>query len=147
VEAYFSNFAYAYLASTLFQVLPLLAKAKFTKIISTIFSNSKIRDSCKFVLFIALFNSIYKAVLCATRRIFKDDRKCAPIAGLLSGTALMLDVKARRQFLGAAALGRVIDTGFNLAEEKEVIPKIGKKECIMFIVATAYCNYLLGCQK
>ena len=115
---------------------------KLTKAIKVIFKSDKLTDSCKFALFIGLFNSAYKAVLCTLRRTFPSDaptdyvdKRCAPIAGFMCGLTLALDLKVRRAFLACALMSRAIDTTFSWAEKTNRIPKFSQKSTIMFVLA------------
>ena len=60
---------YAYLAANLLSIIPLLLGLKFKRIYKLLTSPSKIKDSCKFALFVGLLDVVYKAVLCLMRRL------------------------------------------------------------------------------
>ena len=90
-ENLISKFVYAYAASNMIQVIPLILGLKAKKIFKLLTSRQKIKDSCKFSLFVAFFSFVYKACLCLFRRFvlkfsakYEDaDRLAAPLAGLL----------------------------------------------------------------
>ena len=126
-----SYFYYSYIASNLLQAVPLLIGLKFKKLVDLITSKNKIKDSCKFALFVTVFNLVYKSILCVTRRLviinqrrqnksqIHPDKICAPIAGFCAGITLLLDSKFRREFIAVIALSRFMETSINLAEEKQ----------------------------
>ena len=70
--------------------------ANIRKLIKNLLSYKNNKDHIRFALFMALMNSAYKLFLCALRRVFKCDKKAAPIAGFLAGLTCYLDVKSRR---------------------------------------------------
>ena len=121
------------------QAIPLLAGGKFKKLIKFLISKRNIRDSSKFALFVAIFNLMYKAILCLCRRIalkFKYenvDRISAPIAGLCAGLTLKIDSRFRREFVSVLALSRFIETGLNLAESNKTIPKVANREFYLWM--------------
>lgn len=53
-------------------------------------------DSARFALFVALLNSVYKAVLCLLRRFCKSDKINAFVAGFIAGLTMIIDNKERR---------------------------------------------------
>ena len=66
-------------------------------------------DNLRFALFLALMCATYKAVLCFMRRVMKDDRLNAPVAGFFAGLFVMLDVltnpnlsEVRQEYLNLA---------------------------------------------
>jgi hypothetical protein len=63
-------------------------------------------DTLKFALFASLLNSIYKAALCIMRRITKNERINAAVAGGLSSLSLLVDAKDRRIFFALVFFAR-----------------------------------------
>jgi len=125
------------------QIIPLVLGLKVKKIFKLLTSRQKIKDSCKFSLFVALFGFVYKACLCLFRRIAlkfcgteaETDRLAAPLAGFVAGFTLSLDSPFRRQFVAVLALSRFIETSLNLAEGHETIPKVAYKDFYMWLAA------------
>lgn len=63
-------------------------------------------DTVRFSLFAAFLNALYKGILCILRRICKDDRKNAFIAGFLSALSMAMDDKSRRKALALIIFAR-----------------------------------------
>lgn len=153
-----SKFIYAFGASTLLRIIPLLASLKWKKVLAQIVSREKARDSCKFALFVALLSFVYKAVLCLARRLIlrfskseqtlsQPDKVAAPLAGFFAGLTLCLDSPFRRQFIAAITMSRLLETSINLGESRETIPVVKDKELKLFVAANLVSMYLLGCES
>ena len=154
LTAFLANFSYAFMGSTLLQILPPLFRRDFGKVLSSLLKNNKIMASTKLGLFIGLLSSVYKLVLCSLRRLFRNrsksevDKICAPIAGFCAGISMILDPSsARREFFAVTALARLIDSGFKKAEGDEIIPRSKNKEFWFFIFANFVSNYWMGCSS
>lgn len=61
------------------------------KLLKNLTSAKSNKDNMMFALFLALVNSSYKLVLCYLRRVLKNDKLSAPIAGFLAGFFSLLD--------------------------------------------------------
>jgi hypothetical protein len=72
---FLKNFRGGFIASFVLSAIPLLLKFKLKKLMLMIVSRSIIVDCCKLAIFAGLLNSIYKAVLCLLRRLFKDSER------------------------------------------------------------------------
>ena len=68
----------------------------------------------RFSLFLACFNAAYKALICLFRRISKNERLNAAIAGFMAGLTIIMDSKDRRMFITVMMLARAIDTIGNM---------------------------------
>jgi len=66
----------------------LFSPAKLVRQLTSWKSN---KDCLMFALFASLMNVVYKIVICTLRRINKDDRINAPIAGFLAGLMAILE--------------------------------------------------------
>ena len=133
LHGFVSTVPYAYAGCAFMQILAPLLGLKMKRVLQALLSSSKIMEACKFSVFVAAFNALYKAALCIARRILLrlwrqgDDAtsavksmingRSAIVAGFVSGFALMIDAKYRRQFLAVAAMSRMIDTGLNYAQQ------------------------------
>ena len=53
-------------------------------------------DNIRFALCYTVINAVYKLVLCLSRRVFKNDKIGAALAGFLSGLCCFIDAKNRR---------------------------------------------------
>jgi hypothetical protein len=131
-------------------MLPAIFSGNAMKVIRIVFTSSKVMASAKFALFAALLNSVYKFVLCLTRRIVKKflspsssldeekmriDKICAPIAGFCTGLALILDTNnSRKTLFTCTAMSRIIDSGLSKAEKDEIIPTLPHRGLVMFVV-------------
>lgn len=151
-----SKFLYAYLTSNLLQVIPLILKP--AKIIKQITSSEKIKDSCKFALFVTIFSFTYKAALCFIRRLviwynsktsrqIEPDKVAAPLAGFIAGLSLAVDSAFRRQFIAVLAMSRFLETGLSLAEGKQAIPKVWQRNLWLWLLANLLTQYYLSCEK
>ena len=96
-----------------------------------------LQDSAKFGLFLMLFNSLYKLVLCLLRRLGShDDRINAPIAGFVCGLSIAADSKSRRMLVTALIMSRACDMGIRKAEGHTV--KIPHKDIILWVVCNSF---------
>ena len=99
----------------------------------------------KFGLFLMLFNSIYKAVLCLMRRHSgKTDKVNAPVAGFLSGLSLAVDVSRRRQLFAVLMMSRAIDASLINLENKGTLPKSKLKGVLLWVIANLFCQGSMG---
>ena len=94
-------------------------------------------DSAKFGLFLMLFNSLYKLVLCLMRRfVSSNDRINAPVAGFVSALSLAVDSKSRRMLFAVLILSRALDTACNKAEH--TAGKMPGKEIVLWVAANTF---------
>lgn len=151
-----SQFLHAYLASNLLQAIPLALKP--AKVLKLITSSQKIKDSCKFALFVTIFSFTYRAALCFIRRLviwvnaktnrkIKPDKVAAPLAGFIAGLSLALDSVFRRQFVAVLAMSRFLEAGLSLAEGKQAVPKVWQRDLWLWIGANLLTQYFLSCEK
>lgn len=77
-------------------------------------SLKKNSSSFHFALFASFLCGIYKSVLCIMRRICKDDRINASIAGAFSAVSILLDAKKQRTFMALMFFSRCIVSHCNL---------------------------------
>jgi hypothetical protein len=104
-------------------------------------------DSIKFGIFLMLFNSVYKLVLCLMRRfVTQEDKINAPIAGFISALSLIVEQKSRRQLMAALMMSRFFDTAISVSENKEYIPKIANKAIVMWVLANVLVQSQYGMQ-
>ena len=95
------------------------------KLLKNLTSSKSMKDNLMFALWLALVNSTYKFVLCALRRIFKDnDKISAPIAGFIAGLFSLIEAKSRRQFITVLMLSRALDSHARLMIDKNYIKEI-----------------------
>ena len=95
----------------------------------------------KFGLFLMLFNSIYKAVLCLMRRHSgKTDKVNAPVAGFLSGLSIAGDVSRRRQLFAVLMMSRAIDASLLNFENKGTLPKFKFKSVLLWVIGNVICQ-------
>jgi len=81
------------------------------------------------------FNSAYKVILCLLRRFVSlNDKINAPIAGFVSALTLLLDIKSRRMLMAVLLVSRCGDTTLNIAEKNGIIPKIKKREVVIWVL-------------
>ena len=80
------------------------------KLVQNLTSIKSNKDNLMFAIFWAFMNSSYKLVLCFLRRILKNDKLVAPIAGFLAGIFSILDAKKRRQLGAVLLLSRAFDS-------------------------------------
>jgi len=116
----------------------------FKKLIKNMTSATSNADNLRFALFLALMCATYKAVLCFMRRVMKDDRLNAPVAGFFAGLFVMLDVKKRRELLTVLILARMSDTICKMAVDHNVSPSIPKLDLITFFISSIGLQYCCG---
>ena len=92
------------------------------KLLSNIQSSKSNKDHLKFALFFATMNFLYKSVLCFLRRIIKNDKYAAPLAGFVAGFASLIDDKKRRQLLTILFLSRFCDSAVKLSMDHGLTP-------------------------
>jgi hypothetical protein len=97
------------------------------------------KDTFRFALVLALINSVYKAALCAFRRILKNDKLASPIAGLLAGCCLFFDVEWRRNLYAVLMVSKMVDALMTMitnrveyVREQEYV----NRDNIMFLMLT-----------
>ena len=94
-------------------------------------------DSAKFGLFLMLFNSLYKLVLCTMRRLgFQNDRINAPIAGFISALSIAFDSKQRRMLFSVLILSRCLETCCNKAETAGL--RIPYRSVVFWVLANCF---------
>jgi hypothetical protein len=75
---------------------------KIKKLGKMLVSRPYLKDSCKLAFFGGLLCSVYKAVLCLLRRMYKEDetelanRRAAPIAGFIAGLTILFENQFRK---------------------------------------------------
>ena len=84
-----------------------------------------------------LFNSLYKLTLCLLRRICKNDRINAPIAGFISALSIAFDAKKRRTLFAVLTMSRMFETCCNAVPQ---VKEIKNKEIYLWSIC---CTYLM----
>jgi hypothetical protein len=108
----------------------------FKKYLRSLKDVKEIKDTCRFALFFALMNSVYKLVLCFLRRFDVSDSIAAPIAGFLSGIVSMFEKKNRRELISIVVLSRVVDTTINVGEDRGFYRRWPKTESfVLFTIS------------
>ena len=92
-------------------------------------------------------NFLYKSVLCFLRRIIKNDKYAAPLAGFVAGFASLIDDKKRRQLLTILFLSRFCDSAVKLSMDHGLTPKIPKFELVIFWFLSAVQQYLASSER
>jgi hypothetical protein len=109
------NFLFGYGLTLFFQHLTMIAKPR--KLLRSLLKLSTTCDCSKFGLFLMVFNSLYKFVLCLMRRYgCHNDRINAPIAGFISAISITFDSRKRRELFAILTLSRCIETTCNFGE-------------------------------
>ena len=116
------------------------------KLLKNMSSTQSNIDNLRFALFLAFMCATYKAVLCIFRRIVKDDRINAPIAGFFAGLFILLDTKKRREFLMVLMLARMSDTACKLIVDHKISPVIPKLDLISWFITNCALQYCCGCE-
>ncbi len=96
------------------------------------------KDNLRFAFFLALMNATYKFFLCILRRIVKNDKICAPIAGFIAGLTCRLDLKSRRQLMTVLIVSRVADTSYTMAESRGYVKKFAYGEVLLWLVCNMF---------
>lgn len=110
----------------------------FNKLIKNLMSWKSNKDNLRFALFLALMNALYKSVLCLLRRVCKNDKINAPIAGFIAGLASSIEDKNRRQLLTVLLFSRFADTTYSLAESRGYVSRFPYGEMVLWMM----CNIL-----
>jgi hypothetical protein len=99
-------------------LLKVLLKRKFKnfpKVISQLLS----LDTVRFGAFLGVLKFLYKSVLCSMRHVRqKDDGLNHFTAGVISGLALKIETKGRKESWSLYFLSRGVDTALRILEEK-----------------------------
>lgn len=123
------------------------------------------KDSIKFAIFVALFNGIYRGVLCLMRHILlkvfrkrdeklsqedlhkKVNRFASPVAGFLSALTLVLDAKNRRNLIAMLAMSRMIETSIKLGQSGGYICESPYTILVLWLFSNLATQYALSCNK
>ena len=114
------------------------------KLLKNLLSYKSNRDNVRFALFLAMMNATYKFFLCIFRRIFKNDKLAAPIAGFLAGFASAIDLKSRRELFLVLLLSRLTDTTYSMAEDRGYARRIKYGEVIAWVFCNMTQQYAMG---
>jgi hypothetical protein len=119
LRGWYRGFVMAFLIKHFFVLLPKIVNP--AKLIKALFNKKSNLDSMRFAVFIGFLNSVYKGTLCTMRRICKDDRINAAVAGFVSSFALLIDDKKRRIFFTLVFLSRCVDVIINMLLKRGII--------------------------
>lgn len=108
------------------------------KLFKNLTSMKSNRDNIRFALFLALMNAVYKLFLCILRRIIKNDKICAPVAGFVAGLTCRLDAKQRRQLMTVLLVSRLADTSYTMAENRGYVRKFKYGEVLLWLVCNMF---------
>ena len=108
------------------------------KLLKNLTSLKSNKDNLRFAFFLALMNATYKLFLCILRRIVKNDKICAPIAGFIAGLTCRLDLKSRRQLMTVLIVSRVADTSYTMAESRGYVRKFAYGEVLLWLVCNMF---------
>ena len=108
------------------------------KLLSNLKNMKSLKDNLRFALFLALMNSVYKAVLCLTRRIFKNDKVGSVIAAIAAGLVSSVEKKSRRSFMMILLLSRASDTAFNIGENRGLVKRFNYGEILLFLITNVH---------
>lgn len=126
------NFLFGLGLTMLLRHIGLIASPQ--KLIRSLMKLSVVRDCSKFGLFLMVFNSLYKLVLCLMRRAgCHKDRLNAPIAGFISALSISFDSHKRRELFAVLTLSRCIETTCNFGEAQGV--KVPHRVLVFWIIA------------
>ena len=102
-------------------------------------------DASRFGLFLMLFNTSYKLILCLMRRLgCLNDKVNAPIAGFMSALTMAVDAGSRRELISVLMMSRAIETCFNIGESNGTIPKTQYRDWILWISANLFLQSAMG---
>jgi len=110
--------------------------------------SSTLNDCTRFGLFLMVFNTSYKLILCLMRRLgCLNDKVNAPVAGFISALSLGIDVSHRRELLAVLLLSRAIESSLEIAETKKVIPTLKHRNFILWIFANCFIGSCVGIKQ
>jgi hypothetical protein len=142
LRGFYRGFVMAFLVKSIFALLPKIVNP--VKLFKTLLNKKSNLDSMRFALFLGFLNSVYKGTLCTMRRICKDDRINAAIAGFVSSFAIMIDDKKRRIFFVLVFLSRCIDVVINMLEKRGIIKKINNFEVFAWCSMACFNKYCMS---
>lgn len=108
------------------------------RLLKNITSLKSNKDNFRFAFFLAIMNATYKLFLCILRRIVKNDKICAPIAGFIAGLTCRLDLKQRRELMTVLIVSRVADTSYTMAESRGYVRKFAYGEVLLWLVCNMF---------
>ena len=117
------------------------------KLIKNLTSYKSNSDNCRFALFLAVMNAVYKFFLCILRRLLKSDKLAAPIAGFLAGLASAIDLKSRRELFLVLLLSRLTDTAYSMAEDRGYARRIKYGEVLAWVFCNMTQQYAMGLEN
>jgi Tim17/Tim22/Tim23/Pmp24 family len=102
-------------------------------------------DTWRFSLFLAVFNSSYKAVQCFLRRLRqKDDKYNSWIAGLLAGTSILIDDGGRRSTIALWILSRALDLLWRHNVNRGRLPDVPYGSVLAFCLSSCQVMWAWG---
>ena len=117
------------------------------KLLKNLISVKSNRDNFRFAFFLAIMNAVYKLFLCFLRRIVKNDKICAPIAGFIAGLTCRLDLKSRRQLMTVLLISRLADTSYTMAENRGYVKKFKYGEVLLWLICNIFQQYCMGYER
>lgn len=101
------------------------------------------KDNTSFAMFLGCFSSIFKAIICSSRRMCGDSPKASMLAGFVAGCVSILFLHQKtRQNLALFLFTRALDTIYNSLINKGIIPKWKYDYVFLYslmMTVTGYC--------
>ena len=143
IRFFYKIFINSVLIKTAFNSLFYLGSLK--KLLKSLTNVANIKDTLRFGLFLAIMNGVYKLLLCILRRILKDDRLAAPIAGFFAGLISSMEAKNRRQLLTVLLIGRMVDTTLNVSQDRGLYKRrVGLEGVAIFAISNVLMQYSMA---
>ena len=131
-KSFLMSFAIKFIVSK----LPLLINPM--KLLKSLINWKSNKDSVRWALFIALTNSVYKLVLCLTRRLCKSEKLASIVAGFFAGLCCIIDAKSRRQLFTVLLISRVTQAMFTMGEDRGYVKSIPYGEFFLWLLCNVF---------
>lgn len=118
---------------------------KIFKSPKAIFSLLFSKDNGSFAMFLGTFSSLFKAVICASRRQVGDSPYSSIVAGFIAGCLSILFLQQKtRQNLALFLFTRALDTIYNGLINKGIIPKWKYDYVFLYSLMMTITGYCYG---
>lgn len=119
----------------------------FKKLSANLMNPKSQKDNLKFALFTALVNATYKALLCALRRLIKDDRVNTLVASVMAALWISMEPKNRRILLTVLLLSRSIDISTRMAVNHQVVYEYKHFNVFAWLMISLVQQYVCAYEK